>query len=264
MPRDVWESGESYESFVGRWSRLVARRFLSWLNPSIRARWLDIGCGTGAISHAIVETCDPERVVGVDPSPGYVRLARQQTSDRNASFQIADARWLCVRPGIIDVAVSGLVLNFVPDPARMIEEAVRALRPGGVLGVYVWDYGGKMEMMRYFWDAARHVDPAAGDLDEARRFPLCQPEPLQALLTAAGLEDVAAEAIDVATPFAGFDDYWTPFLGGQGAAPAYAATLSEEQRARIRERLRRSLPFQPDGSIQLIARAWAAKGCRPK
>jgi SAM-dependent methyltransferase len=262
MPRDVWESGESYESFVGRWSRLVARQFLAWLAPPRRATWLDIGCGTGAISHTIVETCDPGRVIGLEPSR-FLRLARQQVVSDRASFITCDARWLCIRPGIIDVAVSGLVLNFVPDPARMIEEAARALRPGGLLGVYVWDYGGKMEMMRQFWDAASAIDPASDDLDEAARFPLCQPGPLQDLLTAAGLEDVAVEAIDIPTPFVDFDDFWNPFLGGQGAAPAYAATLSEEQRARIREHLRSTLPFQPDGSIQLIARAWAARGRQP-
>jgi trans-aconitate methyltransferase len=263
MPRDVWESGESYERFVGRWSRLVAREFLLWLNPPHRATWLDVGCGTGAISHTILETYDPDRILGLDPSPNFVRLARLQISDDRASFQIGDAQALCIRPAAVDVAVSGLVLNFVPDPRRMLDEAAQALRPSGLLGVYVWDYKGKMEMLRYFWEAAAHVDPTAADLDEGRRFPLCQPGPLRALLSATGLEDVEAEAIEVSTTFAGFDEYWTPFLGGQGAAPSYAATLTEDQRAQLREHLRRNLPFEPDGSIRLVARAWAAKGRRP-
>jgi SAM-dependent methyltransferase len=192
-----------------------------------------------------------------------VRLARLQTPDSRASFHIGDAQALCVKPGTFDTFVSGLVLNFVPDPARMLHQAVGALRPGGLLGAYVWDYEGKMEMLRYFWDAAARVDPIAADLDEGRRFPLCQPGPLRALVLAAGLEDVQVEAIDVSTTFAGFDEYWTPFLGGQGAAAAYAATLSEDQRVRIREHLRHNLPVEADGSIRLVARAWAAKGRRP-
>lgn len=263
MPRDVWESGESYECYVGRWSRLVARQFLSWLSPPRRATWLDVGCGTGALSHTILETCHPERILGLDPSPNYVRLARLQTSDSRATFHIGDAQALCIQPAAIDVVVSGLVLNFVPDPRRMLHEAARALRPSGLLGVYVWDYEGKMEMLRYFWDAVARVDPAAGNLDQGRRFPLCQPEPLRALLSAVGLRDVDVEAIEVSTTFADFDEYWTPFLGGQGAAPAYAATLSEGQRTQIREHLHSQLPYEPDGSIRLVARAWAAKGHRP-
>jgi SAM-dependent methyltransferase len=263
MPRDVWESGESYERYVGRWSRLVARQFLVWLSPPHRATWLDVGCGTGAISHMILETCDPARVLGLDPSPNYVRLARLQTPDSRASFHIGDAQALCIRPATFDITVSGLVLNFVPDPARMLDQAAGALRPGGLLGAYVWDYEGKMEMLRYFWDAAARVDPTAADLDQGRRFPLCQPGPLRALLSAAGLEDVEVEPIDVSTTFAGFDEYWAPFLGGQGAAPAYAATLTEDQRTQLREHLRRNLPLEPDGSIRLVARAWAAKGRRP-
>ena len=264
MPRDVWDSGGSYESYVGRWSRLVAREFLPWLNAPSDAWWLDIGCGTGAISHTILTTCDPARVLGFDSSPAFANAARLNTRDARVSFQVCDAQALCVKAETFDVAVSGLVLNFVPDPARMLVEAAAALRPGGLLGVYVWDYEGKMEMLRYFWDAAMAVDPTMSDLDEARRFPMCRPEPLRAMLAATGLEDVRVEAIDIATTFADFDEYWRPFLGGQGAAPAYAATLSEELRVQLREQLRRTLPFARDGSIRLVARAWAAKGRRPR
>jgi len=262
MPRDVWERGASYESYVGRWSRLVAGEFLSWLEPPSNAWWLDIGCGTGAISFAVVATRDPARVFGLDSSPGFVNAARLTTRDARASFQVCDAQALCVKPATFDVAVSGLVLNFVPDPAKMLAEAAAALRPSGLLGVYVWDYGGRMEMMRYFWEAARHVDPAAADLDESRRFPMCRPEPLRALFGTTGLKEVNVEAVDILTTFANFDEYWNPFLGGQGAAPAYAATLSEERKAQLREHLRLSLPLEPDGSIRLVARAWAAKGRR--
>jgi len=64
----------------------------------------------------------------------------------------------------------------------------------------------------------------------------------------------------VATVFRDFDDYWTPFLGGQGPAPGYCATLSPEVSDRLRARLQASLPAEPDGTIRLSARAWAVHG----
>jgi len=128
------------------------------------------------------------------------------------------------------------------------------------VAVYVWDYAGDMEMMRRFWDAAVALDPAALDKDEARRFPLCRPEPLAALFGDAGLAQVEVRAIDVQTIFRDFDDYWMPFLGGQGPAPTYCMSLTEDHRAALRERIRATLPFRQDGSVPMVARAWAARG----
>ena len=118
--------------------------------------------------------------------------------------------------------MSGLVLNFVPDPPRMLGAMRRVVKPGGVAAVYVWDYAGEMQLMRYFWDAAAALDPAARDLDEGRRFPLCRPEPLAELARAAGLEEVETRALDVSTTFRDFDDYWRPFLGVRGRRPPTA------------------------------------------
>ena len=163
----------------------------------------------------------------------------------------------------MDATVSGLVLNFVPDPQAGIAEMTRVTRSGGVIGAYVWDYSGKMELMRYFWDAAVALDPEAAKMDEGPRFPLCRPEALMALFTRAGLGKIEFTPIDVPTPFENFEDYWRPFLGGQGPAPAYAMALGEAQRARLRERIRERLPVQADGSVSLIARAWAIRGTVP-
>ena len=161
-----------------------------------------------------------------------------------------------------DVVVSGLVLNFVPLPERMLAEMARALTPGGMLALYVWDYAGKMQLLRHFWDAAAALDPEAVELDEGRRFPICHPERLAELFRGAGLEKVETRPIDVPTHFRDFDDYWQPFLGGQGPAPGYAQALSEARRAALRERLRAALPAAIDGSIPLVARAWAVCGTR--
>lgn len=137
---------------------------------------------------------------------------------------------------------------------------IRAVRSGGLVAAYAWDYADKMELMRYFWDAAVALDPAASALDEGRRFRLCAPDPLRDLFVQAGLSEVQIRPIDIATRFRNFDDYWIPFLGGQGPAPAYAVSLSAEDRAVLRDRLRAALPMAADGSINLTARAWAVRG----
>src|SRR5581483_338240 len=257
---EVWASGAAYEPYVGRWSRPVAREFLAWLAIQPQGCWLDVGCGTGALTQTILEVADPAEVKGVDRSEGFVEYVRQQTPDSRASFEVGDAQLLPVGDRRYDVAVSGLVLNFVPQPERMVAEMKRAVRTNGRVALYVWDYAGRMELMRHFWDAAAALDPASGEQDEGRRFPICKPEALLELFHSTGLKNVETCAIDVPTRFRDFDDYWTPFLGAQGPAPGYVMSLTEERRAVLRDHIRARLPIRPDGSIQLIARAWAVHG----
>ncbi len=261
--KDVWAAGDLYEPYVGRWSRLVAAEFLAWLALPGGKRWLDVGCGTGALTQSIVERASPHSVCGVDPSAGFVEYVKAHVNHPCARFETGDAQSLPHDPASFDAAVSGLVLNFVPKPERAVAEMARVVAPGGVVAAYVWDYAGKMELMRYFWDAVVALDPAARDLDEGRRFPLCQPLTLAALFTQAGLREPEVRAVDVPTHFRDFDDYWSPFLGGQGPAPGYAMSLSETRRGALRERIRAQLPVAADGTIALVARAWAVRGRAP-
>ena len=255
---DSWQSGNPYERYVGRWSRQVAPRFLSWLAVPPRRRWLDVGCGTGALCAAILEHSAPSAVYGVDPSEGFLKTAAEALPAA-VSLRRGSGSSLPMDSASVDAVVSGLVLNFVPDTAAAVTEMARVCLPGGCIAAYVWDYAGKMELMRHFWDAATAVDPRAAALDEGTRFPLCNPDRLRDCLAAAGLRQVEVTSIEVPTRFENFDDYWSPFLGGQGPAPAYCMSLDEPARARLRERLRASLPTSEDGSISLTARAWAAR-----
>ena len=257
---DVWASGDAYEAYVGRWSRLVAREFVDWLAVSPGADWLDVGCGTGELSRVILDQCEPSRVTGVDPSPPFLSVARARTNDARAAFQESGAEALPFEDSRFDASVCGLVLNFVPNAAAGVAEMTRVTRPGGVVAAYVWDYAGKMEMIRHFFDAAIAIDPAAAIVDEGSRFPFCNSEGLAGLFQGAGLRDLETRAIDVPTVFRDFDDFWKPFLAGTGVAPAYAMSLEAEKREALRERIRASLPAESDGSIQLIARAWAVRG----
>lgn len=254
-----WQSGDPYENYVGRWSRRVAPEFLAWLAIPSGQLWLDVGCGTGALCAAITENCAPASVSGIDPSAGFLNTARVRHGGR-VDFQQGSATDIPFADASFDVTVSGLVLNFVADRHAGLAAMARVTRPGGTVAAYVWDYSGKMELMRIFWDAAVALDPAAAELDEGRRFPLCRPEALDTLFKTAGLTRVATTAIDIATPFASFDDYWRPFLGGNGPAPAYAMSLDEPARARLRDHIRERLPLRADGSVQLTARVWAVRG----
>ena len=260
--KEIWARGDSYEPYVGRWSRLVAREFIRWLAIPEKSRWLDVGCGTGALSQTILEMENPSTVNGIDRSEGYVESARSRINDPRAGFEVGNAQMLSFESESFDAVVSGLVLNFVPQPDQMITEMARVVRRDGVIALYVWDYAGKMQMMRHFWNAVAALDSGARDLDEGRRFPICNPASIQKLFQNAGLFQIEARPIDISTDFNDFDDYWTPFLGGQGPAPGYAMSLSEEQRARLRQRIYNSLPFALDGSIPLAARAWAVRGTK--
>lgn len=258
QPSDRWQLGNPYERYVGRWSRRLAPQFLAWLAVPAGRRWLDVGCGTGALCAAILEHCAPASLTGVEPSDGFRQVARAALPPQVVLCP-GHAGEIPLPDGQVDVLVSGLVLNFVPDLDAAFREFSRVAVPGATFGAYVWDYADKMELMRYFWDAAVALDADAGSLDEGRRFPLCRPDALLAAVRGAGYRDAEVTALDVPTNFASFQDYWEPFLGGQGPAPSYAMALDEPARGRLREELQRRLPVQSDGSIALVARAWAVR-----
>ena len=260
MAAVAWDSGHAYDQFAGRWSRKVATEFLGWLAVPAGLAWADVGCGTGALASAIVARCEPSSVVGLDASEAFVARARHHVGDPRARFEVGDATRLPWDTAASDVTVSGLVLNFVRDHDAMAREMARVTRPGGTVAAYVWDYAGGMQMVRHFWDAVLVVSPGDSRLDQAERFPLCQPGPLQRVFERAGLTSVSVRAIDIPTVFRDFDDYWTPFLGKTGAAPTYLASVSDDVRERIRRRLQSRLAPASDGSIALTARAWAVRG----
>jgi SAM-dependent methyltransferase len=257
---DRWTDGAGYEAYVGRWSRRVAERFLPWLEVSRGAAWIDVGCGTGVLTRAILDLEAPESVVGVDPAPALLATARTSIRDPRVAFIEGTGEALPEGASSADAVVGGLSLNFIADlPAAMVEFR-RVARRGAVVAGYVWDYAEDMQLIRTFWDAAIGLDPDAARLDEAVRFPICRPEALEAAFTAGGLADVAVTAIDIPTVFRSFDDYWTPFLSGVGPAPGYVAGLDPAARDRLRNRLDWTLPRESDGSIDLTARAWAVHG----
>lgn len=257
---DPWLAGEAYDRFMGRWSRVLADAFLRWLNPAPGLRWLDVGCGTGALSQAILRRANPESVFGVDPSAGFIRVAEAGDSDPRLTFRVAGVENLLAPSDSFDAAVSGLALNFFPDPVSALQVLSRCVVPGGLVAATVWDYAGQMQFLRYFWDTAISLDPNARSLDQGVRFLICNPDRLERLFLEAGFGEVRVEMLTIHTPFSGFADYWDPFLAATGTAPAYVASLDGDHRQRLEAEVRARLKPGNDGIIRLTAGAWAVRG----
>jgi len=259
----VWGNTATYEAYMGRWSRPIAEAALTWLGLPPGLGWLDVGCGTGALSEVILKVTDPREILGVDPSADFLAAAAAQIDDPRVRFAIGDACALPAPDDAYDAVVAGLVLHFVPDPPPAVREMARAARHGGTVAAYVWDFAGERQFTRYFWQAATAVDPAAAAHDPSLQMPLCQPEPLAALFAEAGLRAVTVQSVVAPTKFRDFDDYWQPlFLGGSSPAQRYATSLGEGQRTALRERLHAMLPIADDGSIPLLGHVWAVRGTK--
>ena len=260
----VWQGSDAYEAYMGRWSRPLAEAFLAWFAVPPGRRWLDVGCGTGALPDAILDATDPIAVVGIDSSLEFVDVAQGRITDPRARFEVGDARALPATSDGYDAVVAGLVLHFVPDPHVAVAEMVRAARPGGAVGAYVWDYHGQMQRAQYFWDAVAATDVAAAALDPRPHFQTCEPEPMAELFRVAGLGDVAVAAIDLPMAFRDLDDFWLPHtMAGAAVAQRYVSGLDDDRQAALREQLRVTLPFAADGSLHVIDRAWAVRGTKP-
>ncbi len=258
--QDGWIGGAKYEDFMGRWSRKLAPEFVAWLKIPAGAHWLDVGCGTGALTEAISMHADPASVVGCDPSAAFVEYATRQTRNGRVSFVVAGAGSLPKHAEGYDCVSSLLALNFFPDHVSAVREMRSLVQSGGVVSACVWDYAGKMEFLRYFWDVVVEENPSTREQDEGVRFPICNPASLAELFKTAGLAEVVCEPIDIPTKFKDFDDYWRPLLAGTGPAAAYVASLEQNRREALHRMLENKLRRSEHGAIDLIARAWAVRG----
>ena len=257
---DKWAAGDAYDTYMGRWSRRVADPFLEWLAPAPGGNWLEVGCGTGALTQAVYHRAEPASLVACDPSADFVSFARNSMEEASVTFLVAGADDLPRREGGFDIVVSGLVLNFLDPPAVAVRSMRERIRSGGRLAAYVWDYAEGMQFLRFFWAEAAALDPSAAQLDEGRRFPLCRTDSLIQLFEQAGMSSVESTAFQIDTAFPDFEAYWSPFLGGTGPAPSYVDSLSQQARAELKLRLQQRLASSTDGSIRLTARALGVRG----
>lgn len=259
----MFSEAEAYERFMGRWSRQLAPLFVEFADPPGSSTILDAGSGTGALAMVLQSLLPTSRVTGIDPSRVYVDYARANNSDPMITFEVGDARRLGFENDSFDATLSLLVVNFIPDAPRAVQEFRRVTRPGGVVAACVWDYADGMEMLRFFWDEAVALDPSAESKDE-RHMPYCEDGGLATLWKTAGLESVQEKALTISMQYTSFEDYWLPFLEGQGPAGSHVLSLTEGQQVELRDRLRgRILGDRPNTSFTLKARAWTVRGIVP-
>jgi SAM-dependent methyltransferase len=254
-------SADAYERFVGRYGRQLAAALIEFAGVGPVMRTLDVGCGPGALTAVLVERLGTVSVSAADPSAPFVAACRARLP--GVEVVEAGAEALPFADGAFDAAVCQLVVNFMRDGEAGVREMARVTRAGGIVAACVWDYAGEMTLLRAFWDAAREVDPERGAAaDEGVVMRWCRDGELAELWRAVGLGSVRFGSLVVGARYADFEDLWSPLATGVGPAGAFCRSLEDDDRAALRDALRRRLGIG-DGPFELTARAWSVAGRVP-
>ncbi len=258
-PTAVFADGEGYEKFMGQWSRVAGRLFLDWLSLPKGLKWLDVGCGTGAFTETIQQTCAAAEIVAIDPAATQVACAQSRNTAQGAQFQVVDARSMPFNNGRFDVAVSALVLNFIPDREKAVAEMRRVVRPGGTVAAYVWDFAGRRGTNQHLYPAIAELE-GAGQMPAALNADSTSQDKLKNLFDSAGLTHVVTRPIEIAVTFPNFDDYWSSNTGFATPVASIVKGLTEEKRQRLMQSVKVRLPTDGDGKIRYTAQVNAVRG----
>jgi ubiquinone/menaquinone biosynthesis C-methylase UbiE len=254
---DLFDDGNAYERLMGRWSRLVGEKFLDWIAPEKYLRWIDVGCGNGAFTEVLIERCSPVAVAGVDPSEAQLAFARTRPGAKLAQFRIADAQSLPFADAAFDAASMALAITFIPDAQKAVKEMARVVKPGGVIGTYMWDFenrGIPLAPLGVAMKSLGIVLPNAPYVDNSRR------DNMQTMWERAELMAVETDVIPIDVAYESFDDFWHSNTLPVGPAGKVIADLTIQDREELKARVREELPVAPDGSIAYRSSANAVKG----
>ena len=259
----MFAASAGYERFMGRWSQLLAPRFIAFAGIKNGQRVLDVGTGTGSVASAVEASMPASEIVGIDPSQAFIAHAQKNAKSARARFEVGDAQALKFDDASFDQTMALLVMNFIPDANKAIAQMRRVTRPQGTVSACVWDYDAGMQMLRFFWDEAIALDSAIEPKDE-RHMKLSRQGQLGDLWKKAGLVNVKEEPLVIDQAFSSFNDYWDPFTKGAGPGGAYVVSLSPDRRQLLETRIRkRLLGDRQDGPFTLKARAWCVRGDIP-
>jgi ubiquinone/menaquinone biosynthesis C-methylase UbiE len=260
----MFSMSAGYERFMGRWSRQMAPAYIAFAGVKQGDRVLDVGTGTGSLASALEATLSSVELVGIDPSEGFITYARKNAKSGRVRFEVGDAQSLPFKDSSFDQTMALLVMNFIPDHTKAIDEMRRVTRAQGVVSACVWDYNAGMEMLRFFWDEVVALEPAMAPKDE-RNMKLSRQGQLAELWKKTGFVAVQERPLVIEQAYTSFNDYWEPFLKGAGPGGAYVVSLTDENRRQLETRIRkRLLGNREDGSFVLKAQAWCVRGEVPK
>lgn len=258
---DNWQRGNVYEGYVGRWSRKVAPEFLSWIDVPAGRRWLDVGCGTGALTVVLAEVLGAGNVAAIDPSERFVAACRDRAP--GADLRVGIGEELPWSDAEFDAVLAQLVVNGMNDARRGAAEMRRVARPGGAVSACIWDFEGGMPLLRAVWDSALDVDAElARSFGAEKPDPFSRPHELEELWCTTGFEGVELGQVDAGADYADFDDLWYPFANGVGNLGRFHEALDEAGRKRFKHGAAERLGA-PSGPFRLTARAWYARGTVP-
>lgn len=257
----------SYELWMGRWSRRLAPSFVAFADLPEGTHLLDLGCGTGVLSLAVLENVEDSDVIGVDPAEAYISYCRDMISNERLCFEVGDALDIPFNNNSFDATASLLILQELPDTELALKEMLRVTRPGGLIVASQWDFANGMPMLRLFWNTVLEVSPSEASRDAAEKcMDVDYPDEtaLQDLWQRAGLVESSTKRLKVEMEFDSFDDYWTPFLSNATPASSFARTLEPDEIFEIRERLRKKINREKmERSFCLSSFAWAVRGKVP-
>jgi SAM-dependent methyltransferase len=259
----MFKAGDAagYEAMMGRWSRRLAPELVDFAGIDPARAVLDAGCGTGSLTGVLAGRRDLSRIAGIDISEAYLALARERFAGPRFELRHGDLCELPYRDGEFDAALSLLVLQFVPDSGKALSELRRVVRRGGIVAAAVWDSFGGAPHTRLMFDIA-----GALGLDPGRSLfrPLSAPGEMAKAWRAAGFEAVEDGARAIRVEFANFDDYWSPFLAGDGPGGQLVTALAPEARERLRAAIATAfLSGRPDGPRSFVSVAWVCRGRVP-
>jgi ubiquinone/menaquinone biosynthesis C-methylase UbiE len=258
--KGFFTDGEAYERMMGRWSRTAGEVFWDWLALPPGLRWLDVGCGTGAFTQLLLDKCGPRQVAALDPSADQIAYARTTPAAKAVNFQVGNAQSLPFPDGEFDAASMALVITFIPEPAKALAELKRVVKPGGMIGTYVWDFlggGSPQQPLREAVEAMGvTVSPTPGHVNS-------RIERLGELFAAASLDAVATRMIEIEVTYPDFDTYWRSQTALANTVVQYLREMTEADVERVKAHLREHLPADRAGRIAYKARASAAKGRAP-
>jgi SAM-dependent methyltransferase len=254
----MFEVAEAYEEVMGRWSRQLAPLFVQFAGVQESDEVLDVGCGTGSLSATLARMTRASKIVGIDPSKGFIEYARKQCADPRVTFEFGDAQALPYQDKSFDRCMALLIVNFIPDAPKAANEMRRVTKPGGIIATTMWA-GRANELNHCLWNAAVSIDPTVTPPSEKRGYGSA--EALSALLTGAGLTDIEVAELTMPCEHSSFEELWRRYLTGEGPAGAYVLSLHDDHREALKHRLRQDvLRGGSDGPFTLQAKAWAVRG----